>query len=250
MDGAIATDPVALSYVLAAVGPVTLPDGEVVDASNVVELTESTAYTRFITNEANYTEDNAERKEYLQTIAGKVVEKMTGKIESPQRLLDAVGRAAGERRIAVWSSHPEEQEILAGTTLGYTVPEDPAPYAGVVINNNGGNKLDYYLDREIDYTAADCTGDTRTSAVTVRLTNNTPDTNFPRIVAGTFKDKPLPYGTNLAMVSLLSTNGATLTKASIDGKQSFAIQGNELGHPVFTVPVTIRRAQPSNCDTN
>lgn len=129
MDGAIATDPVALSYVLAAVGPVTLPDGEVVDASNVVELTESTAYTRFITNEANYTEDNAERKEYLQTIAGKVVEKMTGKIESPQRLLDAVGRAAGERRIAVWSSHPEEQEILAGTTLGYTVPEDPAPYA-------------------------------------------------------------------------------------------------------------------------
>ena len=36
-----------------------------------------------------------------------------------------------------------------------------------------------------------------------------------------------------------STNGATLTKATIDGKQSFAIQGKELGHPVFTVPVTI-----------
>ncbi|MFC9553315.1 DUF4012 domain-containing protein [Rhodococcus sp. NPDC056960] len=239
VDGAIATDPVALSYVLAAVGPVTLPDGEVVDAGNVVELTESTAYTRFITDEANYTADNADRKEYLQTIAGKVVEKMTGTIESPQRLLDAVGRAAGERRIAVWSAHPEEQAILADTTLGYTVPEDPAPYAGVVINNNGGNKLDYYLDREIDYTAGDCTGDTRTTAVTVRLTNNTPDSNFPRIVAGTFKDKPLPYGTNLSMVSLLSTNGATLTKATIDGKQSFAIQGKELGHPVFTVPVTI-----------
>jgi len=108
-----------------------------------------------------------------------------------------------------------------------------------VINNNGGNKLDYYLEREIDYTAGDCTGDTRATAVTVRLTNNTPDTKFPRIVAGTFKDKPLPYGTNLAMVSLLSTNGATLTKASIDGKQSFAIQGKELGHPIFTVPVTI-----------
>ena len=40
----IAIDPVALSYVLGAVGPVTMPDGEVITKDNVVELTESTAY--------------------------------------------------------------------------------------------------------------------------------------------------------------------------------------------------------------
>ncbi|MFZ2174965.1 MAG: DUF4012 domain-containing protein [Rhodococcus sp. (in: high G+C Gram-positive bacteria)] len=241
VDGAIATDPVALSYVLGAVGPITMPDGEVVDSNNVVELTQSTAYTRFITDEANYQAGNADRKDYLQTIAAKVVEKMTGKIESPQRLLDAVGKAASERRIAVWSAHPEEQAIIADTKLGYTVPEDTAPYAGVVINNNAGNKLDYYLEREIDYTAGECTGDTRTSTVTVRLTNNTPEGDFPRIVAGTFKEKPLPFGTNLSMVSLLATDGAQLKKASLDGKPVFTINGGELGHPVFTVPVTIAK---------
>lgn len=244
IDGAIATDPIALSYVLGAVGPITMPDGEEVNADNVVELTLSTSYTRFITDEANYQTDNEERKEYLQTIAAKVVEKMTGNIENPQLLLDAVGKAVSERRIAVWSSNPDEQSIIADTPLGYTVPEDPAPYAGVVINNNAGNKLDYYLGREIEYQAESCIGDTRKSTVTVRLSNNTPDGDFPRIVAGTFKERPLPFGTNFSMVSLVATQGATLDRASIDGKPIFAaIRGNELGHPVFTIPATMLRGQ-------
>jgi hypothetical protein len=41
--------PVALSYVLGAVGPVTMPDGEVITKDNVVELTESTTYFRYPT---------------------------------------------------------------------------------------------------------------------------------------------------------------------------------------------------------
>ena len=47
VDGVIAIDPVALSYILGAVGPITMPDGEVISKDNVVELTESTAYFRF-----------------------------------------------------------------------------------------------------------------------------------------------------------------------------------------------------------
>ncbi|GCE39565.1 Methyl-accepting chemotaxis protein [Rhodococcus wratislaviensis] len=244
VDGAIATDPVALSYVLDAVGPITMPDGEKVTADNVVELTMSTAYTRFIDDETNgKAGGNEARKNYLQTIASKVVDKMTGDIKSPQKLLDAVGKAASERRIAVWSAHPDEQAIIAGTPLGFTIPEDPAPYAGVVVNNNAGNKLDYYLTREIDYTAETCTGETRTSTVTVRLTNHTPDRDFPRYVAGTYNGRPVPSGTNLAMVSLLATNGATLTKATLDGKQTFAVNGSELGHPVFIVPTTVPKGK-------
>ena len=65
VDGVVAIDPVALSYVLGAVGPVTMPDGEVVTKDNVVELTESTAYSRFPT-------DQTARKKYLQDIANAV----------------------------------------------------------------------------------------------------------------------------------------------------------------------------------
>ncbi len=91
------------------------------------------------------------------------------------QLLDALGRAVSERRIAVWSSFPEEQALLEQTPLAHIIPDDPAPYAGVVINNLGGNKLDYYLDRHIEYVADGCDGDMRTSTVTVRLTNTVTD---------------------------------------------------------------------------
>ena len=97
VDGVIAIDPVALSYILGAVGPVTMPDGEVISKENVVELTESTAYIRFPT-------DQVARKQYLQDIANAVVKKITGPVKSPRQLLDALGKAVSERRIAVWSA--------------------------------------------------------------------------------------------------------------------------------------------------
>ena len=68
VDGVIAIDPVALSFILGAVGPVTMPDGETVTKDNVVELTESTAYTRFA-------DDNNARKQYLQDVAGEIVKR-------------------------------------------------------------------------------------------------------------------------------------------------------------------------------
>ncbi|EKT84474.1 hypothetical protein WSS_A01860 [Rhodococcus opacus M213] len=237
VDGVIATDPIALSYVLGAIGPVTMPDGEVVNADNVVELTESTAYIRFA-------DDNNARKQYLQTVAARVIDKMTGQIQSPQKLLDALGRAAGERRIAVWSSHPDEQQVLAGTLLGHTVPDDAAPFAGVVINNQAGGKLDYHTTRQIDYSAESCDGDTRRSTVTVKLTNNTPPGDFPDYVAGTFINTlGVPKGTNVSAVSLLATQGAQLRNVTVDGKPAVFQTGREMGHPLFDVLVPVRQGE-------
>ena len=190
-------------------GPVTIPDGEKVTADNVVELTESTAYVRFA-------DDNNARKQYLQTIAALVVDKMTGNISSPSALLDALGRGVSEGRIAVWSSHPEEQELLATTPLGHTVPTDEAPFASVVINNQAGNKLDYYLTRSISYTADSCEGDTRSSKVIVSLTNNTPAGDLPDYVDGMVANpRKLPQGTNMAAVSLVATQGAKLENVGV-----------------------------------
>lgn len=78
VDGAIAIDPVALSYILGATGPVVMPGGETVTEGNVVELTESTVYDRFPT-------DQAARKQYLQEVAGEVVKKISGPVKSPAR---------------------------------------------------------------------------------------------------------------------------------------------------------------------
>ena len=240
VDGVISLDPIALSYILGAVGSVTLPDGEIVTKDNVVELTESTAYIRFPT-------DQIARKNYLQDISNAVVEKMTAGVDSPRKLLDALGKAVSERRIAVWSASPVEQALLEETPLAHVVPDSPAPYAEVVINNLGGNKMDYYLKREIEYVADGCEGDRRMSTVTVRLTNTVPESVIPTLpdyvagIAGLSAGLPFtfPKGSMVSSVRLLATQGAEVESLLSNGERASFFRATERGHPVYEVQVVI-----------
>lgn len=238
VDGVVAIDPIALSYILAATGAVTMPDGETVTKDNVVELTESTVYQRFPT-------DQAARKRFLQEIATEVVKKITKPVESPRKLLDALGRAVSERRISVWSSSPNDQKLLEKTPLAHQIPDDPAPYAEVVINNLGGNKMDYYLDRQIEYVADGCDGDKRNSTVTVRLTNTVSDTApLPDYVAGRLGFFPgmsgdIPRGTMLTSVRLLTTKGAEIKSVLVNGQRSRVFASVERGHPSYEAQLAI-----------
>lgn len=247
LDGVIAIDPTALSYVLGAIGPVTLSDGEAINAENVVELTGSTAYVRFPV-------DQAARKKYLLDIANAVVQKLAGPIGSPRKLLEALGRAVGEQRIAVWSSNPADQLLLEETPLAHIVPDDDAPYAQVIINNLAGNKMDYYLNREIEYAADGCGGDTRNSTIVVRLTNTATDKPLPDYVSGTMglgQDRGVPWqratrtllnaprGTMLSSVRLLATKGSKLLSVTSSGERVSAFTRVENGRPSFEVQVAI-----------
>jgi len=242
VDGVIALDPVALSYILGAVGSVKAPDGQVVTKDNVVELTMSTAYNKF-------PKDQEARKKYLQDIAIAVAKRTTGEVKSPGKLLDALGQAVGERRIMVWSAFPAEQEVLAETALGHVIPNDDAPFAQVIINNLGGNKMDYYLKREIEYVADGCDGDVRNSTVTVRLTNTMSGTDLPEYVAGGMglpSDLPIkvPPGTMVSSVRLLATKGATLQNVTSNGERIVPnIETVERGRPSFEVQVAIPPGQ-------
>ena len=168
--------PGRLSYILGAVGPVTMPDGEMVTKDNVVELTESTAYSRFPT-------DQTARKKYLQDIANAVVKKMTGRIESPRKLLDALGKAVSERRIAVWSSSPADQKLLEETPLAHVIPDDPhrMPRSSSTISAETSSITIY--ERKIEYAADGCDGDTRMSTVTIRLDEHSCRINHCRITS-------------------------------------------------------------------
>ncbi|AKK30260.1 membrane protein [Mycobacterium sp. EPa45] len=245
VDGVMSIDPVALSYILGATGPVVLPDGETVTKDNAVELTESTVYIRYPGEK-----DQPARKKYLQGIAAEVVKQVLGNVKSPRALLEALGRAVSERRIAVWSSFPEEQALLEQTPLAHTIPDDAAPYAGIVINNLGGNKLDYYLDRRIEYVADGCSGATRRSTVTVRLKNNvTSPESLPDNVAGRLGFSPkhgadlIPKGTMFTSVRLLATTGAKLIDVMSNGSQIDARADSERGHPSFEALLVIPAGQ-------
>ena len=246
VDGALATDPVALGYILDVVGSIKMSDGEVIDGSNVVQITQSDAYFRFEGR-------NSARKAYLQEIAARVVGKLQGKVKSPAKLLEALGRATSEGHIAVWSADPAVQSILGPTKIGHEVPDTTAPYAAVVVNNGAGGKLDYYLRRSVDYSAESCEGPTRSTRVVAKITNDAPEQDYTRYMGGRQNSSTRyegPPGTNRSVVALYATQGATLTNATLNGAPLFTLSGMERGHPVFYVPVVIEPGNTSTIEYN
>src|SRR6185437_5567320 len=98
IDGAIAVDPTALSYLLGVTGAVTLPDKSRVSAANVVALTQSAVYGTF-------TDANA-RSAYLKVVAASTGSQLLHTHASMTSLLDAAARAVSERRLLMWSADP------------------------------------------------------------------------------------------------------------------------------------------------
>jgi hypothetical protein len=238
LDGAIATDPVGLSYLLRLIGPVTLPGGETVTAQNVIDLTEREAYVRYPNPD--------ERKKFLITIAGAVSEALTRSRPDPLTLISTLSQLVEERRIQVWSRRDTEQQRLETTPLSGVLPEKPGPFAGLVINNSGGNKLDYYLKRSLQYELGSCRADgQRVTKVLVRLTNDVPRRKLPAYVTSRLDspDRPRAVGSNLLWVSLYTAAGAQNGGVRIDGKLVKVIKEVERSHPVYSTMLELGPGQ-------
>ncbi|WP_440064075.1 DUF4012 domain-containing protein [Streptosporangium sp. OZ121] len=237
LDGAVAVDPAGLAHLLRLIGPVTLPGGEKVTGGNVVDLTERAAYARYA--------DPMARKRFLLEIAGAVGEALPRSPADPAALLPVMGRMVGERRIQVWSRHGAEQRILARAPIGGVLPSRPGPFAGLVVNNSAGGKLDYYLDRSLDYELGPCRDGLRSSTVRVGLTNDVPRGTLPSYVTGRLDSSrgPRVPGSNLLWVSLYGALGGRLTGARLDGDRTAVVRGTERSHPVYSVMLELAPGQ-------
>jgi hypothetical protein len=240
VDGVIALDPTVLSYLLAATGPAKLPDGEQVTAANVVALTERDVYARF--PDAEGPRGDAARRAYLAAVESAVSERILAPGADSKRLISAFSRAVSERRLLVWSADPGLQHDLASTPVAGAIPVTTAPFVGLSIVNEAGNKLDYYLDRSLSWQRTGC-GATRAVTVTLKLTNNAPAAGLSDVV--TYRHDhhayPVQPGDNRLTVSYLATQGALMKSVSLDGKPWFAGSGTQLGHPVLVVDVELPR---------
>ncbi|MFG1686381.1 DUF4012 domain-containing protein [Nonomuraea sp. NPDC049269] len=238
LDGALATDPVGLSYLLKLIGPVTLPGGETVTAQNVIDLTEQEAYVRYPNPD--------ERKKFLITIAGAVSEALTRSHPDPATLISTLSQLVEERRIQVWSRRDTEQQRLETTPLSGVLPEKPGPFASLVINNSGGNKLDYYLKRSLRYDLGSCRPDgQRVTRVRVRLTNDVPRRQLPTYVTSRLDhpDRPRAVGSNLLWVSLYTGAGAQNGGVRINGKRAKIVKEVERSHPVYSTMLELAPGQ-------
>ena len=173
LDGVIAIDPVALSYLLAVTGPVKLADGSSVTSTNVADL-----MMRRSTSGGRWRRRTRSAAGTRWRSAGGGGGAVLGSRERAG-LLEALGKAAGERRLLVYSARPAEESSLDGTVLGGSVSTAPGPYAALVVNNGAGNKLDYYLGRSLTYALGACSATQQESTITAALTNGAPASGLP-----------------------------------------------------------------------
>ena len=164
LDGVIAVDPKAISYVLSIIGPVTLPSGEVINSSNVVEKTLSTSYARFV-------DDNNKRKDYLVEIMSVVLNKLSGttlleKLKVGNELL----KPYAQNRLLFYSTDPKIQSAIERTKFAGVLSDAPNNEYRVVILNTSGNKMDYYLAKKISLRSKSCAKE-RTTQLDVTVTN-------------------------------------------------------------------------------
>ena len=120
LDGAIAVDPTALSYILRSTGEIRLKSGEKITSENVVEETLKNAYER-------YEKDNNARKQYLVEIMNATAAKLTKGEYSKVKMAKALRDGIKANRILIYSTNQSAQKQLENVRLG--------GHLGLVANN-------------------------------------------------------------------------------------------------------------------
>ena len=118
VDGVISTDPVALAGLLKATGPVKLPLGGSLTASNAVSLLLSQVYANI--------QNPAQEDAYFAQAANAVFAALSAGQGDARATVKALADAARAGRLTVWSRHPAEEKLLAGTALEGAMPSERA----------------------------------------------------------------------------------------------------------------------------
>ena len=181
-DGVLSVDPVTLSYLLRATGPIALATGDSLTADNAVNLLLSEVYDRY--------DDPAEQDAFFAAAAGAVFDAVKSGRADPAKLIDALAQAGREYRVLINSADEDEQAVLADTTLagGRPLSSDDVQTFGLYLNDATGAKMDVYLDVQTEVGQSVCRLDKRPQfAVQVTMANTAPAdaaTTLPPYVTG------------------------------------------------------------------
>lgn len=229
IDGVISIDPIALSRVLVATGPIALPTGDTLQADNAVRLLLSDVYARWDSYKQPDLVDG-----FFAAAAGSVFAKVAGGEFDMKDMAWAVTESAKQGNLLVWSEDAAVAEAIAGQPVSGVIPTDDADATtiGVYFNNSNASKIDYHTRAGVTADAA-CTADAATFTTTARISlpiSQEKADDLPRYVqsypwgAEKFRDWVYVYG----------PEGTTVSDIAVDGEKATAPITNitDLGRPV------------------
>ncbi|WP_427115886.1 DUF4012 domain-containing protein [Pseudarthrobacter scleromae] len=192
VDGVISIDPVALSYVLRATGPVHFteqsfaansPNGLPIELNdrNVVQTLLSDVYARIEKPEL--------QDAYFAGAAQQIFAALSNGSGDSKNMVESITRGVEEGRVLIWSASAEEQSVIADYKISGSIagPSVPSAQFGVYFNDGTGAKMDYYVKRTVQL-VKECPKDGyEETIVRITSTNTAPAdaaTSLPPYVTG------------------------------------------------------------------
>lgn len=237
VDGVIALDAVVAQHLLEATGAVAF-GAYTANSETILPILLSTLYT----DVADTAQQHAVFAQAAQALFAAAL--ASGE---PQQLIGALSSAADEGRIHVWSAHPEEQEILAASTLGGLLPNDGqrGSYVGVLFNDLTGGKMNFYTSATISTAIGTCQGEP-TTQVQVTWSNNAPvggEEPLPATVTGP-ESEGMSQGDVRTLITIYGPEGATVRDSESDAESialgaRYAVQQEVVVAPGEAATVTV-----------
>ena len=234
VDGVIAVDPVGLAALMNFTGPIAVPGvAEPLTADTAADFLLREQYLAFA--------ENADRVDTLESLARATFESLTtGNLPGPGTVADTMTAAVEAGHIHAFGVDPAHQALLEELGLDGALPDVTGDSFSLVANNAVGNKIDLFLDRDIDYSARwnPETGALSATA-TITLTNSAPATGLPPYVIGSPLpvDRRPPSGTNRTYLSVYSP--WMLDGAVLDGRPAFVERQRERDRYAYSLFIDI-----------
>lgn len=241
IDGVISMDGPALSYLLAAVGPVRLSTGDEVSSANVVHLLFNEVYQRY--NSGDPEADNLQQNVIYTETVQQTFGRLTSGAFAPMTLFQSMRSAAEGNHVSVWLASPAEQAAMESTAFAAKgLPESTATadVVGIYLNDQVGSKLGYYLSPTVTSSAAQCTPEGRqVDRVELALTNTLDPAVVeglsPSIVGTDYDKLGLERGMQRYVMFAYLPPGSKLLSTTVDGVPIEATGQNDEGHPVQVI---------------
>lgn len=255
LDGVVSIDPVALSYLLGATGPVTLSDPQLkalVSGALPVKLNQDNVVETLLSDVYAEVPEPALQDLYFARVAEEIFGALSSGKNDNGKLIEGISRGVEEGRVLVWSAVPAEQSVIARYPLSGSITPgsiSPAQF-GVYFNDGTGAKMDYYVRRTVQM-VKECTADGYAQVkVRVTSTNTAPkdaSTSLPAYVtgAGAFG---VPAGTVQTNIVAYGPIQSTVETAVVDGKKVGFSSQHHSGRPVGSTTVSLAPGRSSTVD--
>ena len=235
VDGVLSVDPVAMSYLLAGTGPVTLESGATLEQGTAVEQLLNRVYLT--------STDLLAQDDFYESAARSIFDVVKSGDGQTRAVIGGLVRAADENRLMLWSRHADEQAAIARTGVSGTFPtgDGRTPHVGVYFGDATASKMEYYFDFTTVATSRRCLDDGRQLiTVTADVVSNAPR-GLPRGVSSIDADVPLSQMRLLTW--LYAPSGGRFTDIRLDGEPQVVTTASLDGRAETSVPFTLDPGQ-------